>query len=270
MKDSYSQKTKFLQLPVRKSGDVLKSSVEMDKWQRLENIILGSVKGVRNCSYSEGDIEVFKTPEGKTNVVLTQKPESPAFEGMARGVYLMVSDSIMWKDIGSSPFVYLWIAPSVGGGYDKCYNYSKPTKTKEDSILIGVVDTKALTVDRMPPSKLVSNNLVKHMEDNKDPHGEELVQSLLSSDKIVTKQLIVTGDIVMPISKKINDIELKGEAGVIVPFDFVVNFASWCGLDVGVKNVWFGFFGVDARVISPNEVCVYSDCCNSKIRIMVW
>ena len=270
MRQVYSLKTRFLELPVRNSNDRLDGVTELNKWQKVEQAMLSSTRMMRHVSYSEGDLELHKTPDGKINAMLGPNPPRPAFEGMAKGVYLKVARPIMWEDIGKGQnFAYLYILPMVGGDPSQCTTFTRPCETRTDGHLIAVVDIKNMTFDMCPKDKLSTEHMANHHYLTENPHGDSLVQKSIVSDKIDVKEAVIGSEIIRPTASRVFDVDLKGSEGVLVSVGFPVRFVNWSAMDATVKSVWFGYSGIDTKVIDPNTVMVYSDVV-AKVRIMAW
>lgn len=263
MSHTYSQRTKVLGIPVYGDGDVVWGDLEMTRWQMMENVILGTLSGMKNCVFYEGALTVVKKNNGDYLAMLSPLNQSLSFEGLAGGKYLRVQPEIIWDNLKPNMDWYLYIASKTGAEADHTLfvAYSKTTNGKENAALIAKITTTGSgVVDLMPPNKLTTNNLAAHIGDSKNPHGEILEQDSI----VVNNELKVFGDFrlgsekINPVSQSIQEIKLNGADGVLVTFPFPIRIAVISTKAVGAGDIWFGYNGEDAKATDDYSVMVYN------------
>jgi len=253
MKNQYKQKTPVLGIPVVGDKDGIWPAVEIKKWTIVENLLLASMKGIKNCIFQEGDLSL----QGD-RVVLQAIGQSPSGEGVVGGAYFKAAPRVEWILPEGPSLCFLYLRGSA-----KTYEHPSAlrpvasiNRLNGSAVLFATVDLEHMKLNTRPEGKVYSGDIAKHVGDSKNPHGETLIQ-----DEIEVQRLTVAGKQMR--APEVIDFKTAGEKGVVLTAESPVSFVQVSrrgelqGKKAGELSV--GYFGSDQKVVNPEDFVVYND-----------
>ena len=237
MKNAYKQRTKLLGIPVVGDGDGIWPEVEMKKWQIVENILVASMRGIKNCLFEEGDLVLERLSEEQYAVVLRATGLSASAKGVVSGFFFNAPSTVRWQPLTPGRKYYIYFS-------------SMPKTYLNPSLVRTVVSHHPLTGRSMLLMAIADLRGPKHML---DAHPDGKVYSSSMSAPAMT------------FTPKVVDFPTGGEKGVLLSAGGKVCFVQVCqrktdGRDFGVVGeVSVGYFGSDANVEKPNQAMVYNN-----------
>lgn len=184
---SYSGMTSVLRIPYPSGNDAITEENERHVARILENLLLGGLEGVRNAFFVEGSYVVKEEPD-YFSLILVSTGSMRGGTGLVGGRYFSF-DTVSWRVKKTPGMCYLYLSKGSDIDVDptSVSTFSSWAKiSSEESLLcveVKIDNDLRITTDTSPVGKYFSRNLKGHVDDNVNPHGEELIQ-----DKIITKE----------------------------------------------------------------------------------
>lgn len=244
---SYKQRTKHFGIPVIGYKDSLWPELELRKYTIIENLLLAATKGATNCVYEEGIMSISVQESGTYSVRLAATGSRCSAMGMAGGAYFRTNNAIEWADLVSGYVYFLYVKSNPKTFLDPTdirTVASRVRLSESNVVLFGRIDLRGSTVklDTNPPGKINAFDIISHVSDTENPHGEKMFQDEIT----VSKKLILQGDIevegeqekaIVPVEEflsmvknyskmKIIDFKSGGPKGATLECGFPVKFAS--------------------------------------------
>jgi len=286
MKDrKYRHRTKNLGIPVPGYNHAILPSVEMKKWQFIENLLMAATKGMDSCIFSEGALVVSKDEDGDYNAKISASSGERSVSGIAGGRYFECRKSVEWDSLKAGNKYFLYIVSNVKTSDDprNVRAVSSRYRIPNSSVLIAEVDLKedVPSVNTEPSGKSSRRMMESHVGKTENPHGKTIFQ-----EELGVKNLAVVGDFEVdedgPVNKdglkeaaatawRIHRVESKGVDGILVEADGMVKMAHAAFEQEPLNGdaVLFGYHGVDSAVSSPEEVMVYTKSDGDSLRVSV-
>ena len=284
--NKYKQATKFYKIPVLGWKDGIWPEVEMKKWQIVENLLLAANKGNTNAIFREGDLRVNRDVDGETfKAQMSATGNDPSLQGTVGGAFFNAPLRLEWKGLRPGFVYFLYIRGSSKTFLNEkdVVTISSPVRaTSPNSTLVAKVDLTGdkVIVDRMPPGKVNSRNLAKHVLDTDNPHGDKLTQDemlirnrlVIGDNNDVDIEVDVNGDIKhFPVSKLVSVLEQKTEIvdfkssgikkGITLKFEGEVisaNVVRTNQKDAEAGEIIIGFYGLHKSVKESNKIMVWN------------
>ena len=180
---SYKQCTKRLKIPVHGNGDPLSPPVEMQRFQIIENLLLAGTKGVRNCIFDDGLFDLSPDTGSTYAATLRATGHSPSAVGMVGGAYFEAPPIIAWTGLKKGSFYYLYLR-----GTSKTFEDFNDVNAvlsmhalEGDNLLVGTADCRSdqPKLEPYPTDKLYVEDMIRHIGDTENPHGQTLLQDVL-------------------------------------------------------------------------------------------
>ena len=184
----YKKQTKELGIPVLSAGDIILPEVEMEKYTKIENLLLAGLGGMKTFVFEEGNFHIEEQDE--TNVVVSLHANGyNSASGIVGGCYFKGKQRLVWDNLVKGREYYLYIKKNERLDVNPSDFTTISKRRRKDSdlyCLMAVVDlTTDYTIDTSPIGKRYSRDVYDHLINNENPHGETLVQSTLKVlDKI--------------------------------------------------------------------------------------
>jgi hypothetical protein len=157
--------------------------MELQRFQIIENMLLAGTKGVRNCVFDDGLLEL--NPETDSTYVATARAtgHSPSVIGMVGGAYFEAPAIVTWPGLKKGYFYYLYIRGTnkTFEDFNEVKAVSSTYTVEGDNLLIATADCRSEQpkLEPYPDGKLYSEDLALHINDVENPHGRELLQDTL-------------------------------------------------------------------------------------------
>lgn len=182
---SYSQKTVHYGIPVLGYGDRILPEVELKKWQTIENLFLACLRGESTAIFAEGNLSLEYRRDKKIYAVMREAGNGVICRGMSSGAYFNAVKPIEWGPLVPGSTYYLEVNSNVhtfGDSSAFSVSYSTMSSPSEKVALVATVDMRGdvFKIDRYPVGKNCPALLMRHIEDNEDPHGDILYQTNLN------------------------------------------------------------------------------------------
>ena len=182
---SYSQKTNHYGIPVLGYGDRILPEVELKKWQFIENLFLACMRGESTAIFAEGNLSLEQRRDKKIYAVMREAGNGVICRGMSGGAYFNAIKPIEWGPLSIGSTYYLEVNANVHTFEDPSVfsvSYSTMSSPSEKVALVASVDMRGdvFKIDRYPPGKNCPALLMRHIEDNENPHGELVYQTNLN------------------------------------------------------------------------------------------
>lgn len=181
---NYSQKTVHYGIPVLGYGDRILPEVELKKWQTIENLFLACLRGESTAIFSEGNLSLERRKDHKIYAVMRDAGNGVICRGMSAGAYFNAVRPIEWGPLESGSSYFLELNANLNTFNDPS-SFSvafSPIKSPSEKVaLVAFVDLRGdvFKIDRYPVGKNCPALLMRHIEDNEDPHGELVYQTNL-------------------------------------------------------------------------------------------
>jgi hypothetical protein len=281
---AYGQRTKIFGIPVVAGGDVIDPATEMLKYRIIENLLMAGIGGKTDCVFDDGEFRVT-TSDNDCSVSVSPGGGCPvAASGVVGGAYFNIPVIGRWAGLRKGVSHYLYVSGNTEtfkdpegvffSAYDRPVAFSCHT-------LMAVVDYTGSSpvIDTNPPSKVYSEDIIRHTSDNDSPHGDELIQKrLVVSESILLKKgakLLIEDDAGSSLQMSsgsakettvVVNILSPGISGVVVPIPNAssILFAQASAIhtkeseNLPVGEISFGYYGYDDSADSKNEVVVYN------------
>jgi hypothetical protein len=302
---NYKKQTPRLGLPVPWYGDHIIPELEMQRFLVIENMLLAGTKGIRNCMFDDGRLELGPETDKTYVATLQATGNSPSAVGMIGGAFFDAPPILTWPNLEKGYFHYLYLR-----GSSKTFEDCSAVRTlssvfllEGDNLLVATADCRSEqpVIDPYPDGKVYSTDLARHANDMENPHGRTLVQDELFVRKLCLHdpegnaaevEVMVDGKPVsIPSSlmqgaalelagRKVEtlDLESAGPQGRVVEVKDVsrvlfVNVARrFTGTMAGtLGEVAVGYWGQDTHLHLPNEFSVYnSGDASIPLRVLVY
>ena len=181
---SYSQKTAHYGIPVLGYGDRILPEVELKKWQVVENLFLACLRGESTAIFGEGNLTLEFRHGKEIYAVMRENGNGVICRGMSGGSYFNAEKPVEWGPLAPGSVYYLEVNANVHTFENPAafsVSFSTMSSPSEKVALVASVDMRGdiFKIDRYPAGKNCPALLMRHIEDNEDPHGELLYQTNL-------------------------------------------------------------------------------------------
>lgn len=193
---AYSFGTPKYQLPFMGDGDTMSSTQERIAHTIIENQLRGGIFGAGGTRVlDDGTYSAQTLTDGTTVVTLSG---SPALRGFANEGFVEVYGFIRWENLQPSTVYYLYVLASNDTYLDPADVEpvsSVIQRTSPEYLLLAHVDTTGAspgsppTVDSSPTGKAIAFNLFELLNNNIDPFGTAMTQSILTILQQLTVRL---------------------------------------------------------------------------------
>lgn len=290
---AYSYKTPIYGIPVVGNGDAISPEVEMRKYKIIENLLRAGMEGRSNCVFDDGDFHLNVLDDGKCEVTIVPGSGVPvAIFGIASGAYFEEKISVTWANLAKGYIHYLYIV-GTENTFVEPSSYVVKSFTREiaslDGVLVATVDYLGdfPILDEDPSGKMYADEVIRHMSNSSNPHGNELNQDVVNvSGNIVLGENAsikkITNGIVgdwFPSALKeeiiVEKILSPGPAGVCVKIENArsIMFANASvianNLGLSAGDISIGYNNEDENVDKHNEIMVYNSG-DQGIPMMIW
>jgi len=185
-KYQYGKITSHYKMPTYGVGDSIDPEIEFDKLQSIENQLLAGTKGIKCCVFEDGNYSLAKETDSEYRVLLTGTGRKKAACGVVNGIYFEESSKIAWNNLKVGYVYYLYITPTAKLFKDKNSYRLFSSKVKREltktACLMAKVDLTdgKEEIDTKPFGKVSSMDVVSHTYGKKNPHGENLLQNVIT------------------------------------------------------------------------------------------
>lgn len=279
----YRHRTKVLGIPVVGYNHPILPSVEMKKWQFVENLLLAAMQGVDSCLFHEGNIAIEKNENGSYDAVMSSSSKGKSLTGVAGGRYFEYRGRVEWNNLSDGAKHLLYIVSNQRTHDDPRRVRAVATKYRipTSSVLVATVDLSGETpkVDMQPEGKASRKMIESHVGLSENPHGKMILQDELAVKRIAVIESIEVDD-KGPLNKqglreasdlgwKIYRVKTNGEEGVVVEADGFVKMAqvSFEENPNNKNSLWVGYHGIDPKADAPNKFIVYSASSGVQVRV---
>lgn len=280
----YRHRTKVLGIPVPGFNHPILPSVEMKKWQFVENLLMASTRGMSSCVFDEGVISVKKEENGDYTAKMSSSSGGRSISGIAGGRYFECRKSVEWDSLQKGRKYFLYMVSNVKTSENPrsvravASRYRVPTS----SVLVAEVDLKGEVpkVNIEPSGKSSRRMMESHVGKTENPHGATVFQ-----EELGVKNLAIVGTIEVDEDGPINKQGLKEAAsmawvtrrieskadGVVVTVDGTVKDVSISFEEEPESDdvVWAGYHGSDAKASKPEKVVIYNKYDGIALRISI-
>jgi hypothetical protein len=183
----YSFATPKYQIPYMGDGDLLSASQERITALIIENQLRGGILGSGGTRVlNEGTYTVDVNSDTTTTVTLSG---SPAIQGFANDGFVELFGAVTWDSLPEGAIYYLYLKASTStyvdpGDVETISSLSPITQT--DHLFLATIDTTGASdsftpeIDTNPQGKATAFNLFELLNNNTDPFGPALTQSILT------------------------------------------------------------------------------------------
>lgn len=215
----YKNKTPYFGIPIPAKGDKIQSAEEEKAMNIIENQLLAGMKGVRCCVFEEGYFKLLDNHDGTYGVALAKNGAFYALCGVVGGAYVESKEPILWDglEVGVKYYLYVQFTESLfedETSFRVVSTISKKIDNNGIYLLLASVDLSGenKTIDSYPDGKVYSNDIAAHSGDTTNPHGEHLIQDLLTIRKNIS--IIINKDEALKSSTIIIDDSRNGYASL--------------------------------------------------------
>jgi len=281
----YRHRTKVLGIPVPGYNHPILPSVEMKKWQFIENLLIASMSGLKSCVFNEGVTTVEKNEDGTYKARLSSSKGGCSISGLAGGRYFESRSVVEWDSLKSGYKYFLYMVTNVKTSEDprRVRAVASSHKAPPSSVLVAEVSLRdeEPVVNIEPYGKVSRRIMERHVALQENPHGKTLLQ-----EEMAVKRLAITESLEMdeggPLNVEglreassmqwsVSRVDSNGEAGVVISVSGAVRMASVSFEEEPSSGdaVWVGYHGVDEKASKPDEVVIYNRDSGVKLRVAV-
>ena len=197
---AYAKESTNYGIPYISNNEILDGSEEEIAAEIIDNQIRAGILGAGGTRVFQNGVFTAEIVDSFTGMVeLTLSPAGsglPSVQGIANNGLIEVYDQIIWSDLATNSFYYIYVQ-SIDG------TYVDPTSvniissvseiTQNDHLLLATLDTTDTNIgtppviNNSPPNKPTATNLFDFMNAQSDPFGPSFTQSILT----VTDRLTV-------------------------------------------------------------------------------
>lgn len=226
----YKQQTRVLKIPVVGDRDHIHPELELQKYQIIENMLLASLKGMKNCIFEEGVFDVVPSYD-KFSVFLKAHGGDSCARGIVGGAFFDAPSTLEWSNLEKGHRYQLCIAG--GPNTFSCPSNIRTTafeqeKTASTAVLMATLDLTGTDpiLNSNPDTKIYTTDLGIHVSDSENPHGEQMIQN-----ELCIRHRLVLGeesDAILEIRSAGETIEMP--ASLLVPRTIEFTSASMEGI----------------------------------------
>ena len=191
----YLKSTPNYSIPYISDNEIMAGSEEETAALIIDNQIRAGILGAGGTRvYQNGSFtaDISDPVLGSVDVTLTGVEGNPSVQGIANNCLVEVYDPIVWEDLAADGFYYLYLQ-ATEDTYTDSTNVnivaSETPITGIDYLFLATVDTTGTdavptplqpTVDVSPPGKPTAFNLYQLLNNNYNPFGPSMTQSVLT------------------------------------------------------------------------------------------
>lgn len=190
---AYSKQTTDYGIPYPSDNEIIQGADEEIAAEIINNQLRAGVLGAGgNRVFQDGvfTAQIVDTVLGTVEVTLAPSGSNlPSVQGIAAEGLIEIFDNVVWTNLNANTFYYLYLQ-SINNTYifpDSVNIISSQTPlTNQVYLFLATVDTTgsdvltAPIIDPSPPGKPTAFNLFNLLNNNHDPFGPELTQSVLT------------------------------------------------------------------------------------------
>jgi len=281
----YKNKTKILGIPCPGYGDRIWPEMELLRMQIIENMLLGGMRGALNSVFEEGAMRILVDENGKYRVTLLATGNAPSATGTVGGAYFKAPSSVAWEGLENGRTYLLYLKGSSKTFQDP--SEVRPIASERrimasNVVLLAKADLRGdnPVLDRNPDGKVNSRDLIQHVMDYENPHGDRQIQDelmirrgLVFEDEAILEVgedhdaiKIPVKQIALAIQDRVKttkvDFKTGGQDGTILSADgnvIFVQVSRCCQGQVSsdtVGEIAIGYYGDDEAVKQPDQCIV--------------
>jgi hypothetical protein len=191
---AYVKSTPHYKIPYISDNEIMAGSDEETANLIIDNQIRAGILGAGGTRvYQDGNYvaTIVDSVTGLVEVTVYPAEGQPAVQGIANNCLVEVFDAITWADLATDTFYYLYLQANQNTFTDASnvnIISSESPITGSDFLFLATVDTTNTDtvpptnplIDVSPPGKPTAFNLFQLLNNNHDPFGPSLTQSVLT------------------------------------------------------------------------------------------
>src|SRR6516164_11028563 len=192
---AYIKSTPHYGIPYISDNEIMAGSQEEIANLIIDNQIRAGILGASGTRvYQNGAFaaNIVDPVTGMVDVTLTPIEGNPSVQGIANNCLVEVYDPIIWEDLAPDSFYYLYVQATSATFTDSTnvnVIASESPITGLDYLFLATVDTTGTDavptptqplLDVSPPGKPTAFNIYQLLNNNYDPFGPSLTQSVLT------------------------------------------------------------------------------------------
>lgn len=185
----YSNRTRFYSIPVIATGEIMTQQYELHQMNIIDGLLYATAFGCEKCLIEQGEYE-FKKAYGFANFTLKPHDEnSYSIMGIINKRLFYSKQPIQFLNLTPTRDYYFYIEYKedlqVNPTYFNIVHYEKQQEQNACRMPLCVIyftDYEKGYIDT-DVNKIYAKNILSHVMDNTDPHGEVLFQKVLNVKK---------------------------------------------------------------------------------------